>query len=341
MTRAPEETPTSTNDEPLVALGIRGALGGLLMGLANLVPGISGGTMLLAAGVYPGFIQAIAEVTTLKFKLRSLVLLAAIAGTAVLGILLLAGLMRSLVMEQRWVMYSIFIGLTLGGVPLVWKLARPASPGVVLGAIAAFAGMVVMQLGFGSDAAGGSASTLFLVLSGLAGASAMILPGVSGGYLLLLLGQYEVILGAIDTLKQGLVGRDVGLITESLTVVIPVGIGVVIGIVGVSNLLKWLLSRFEKPTLGTLLGLLFGAVVGLWPFQQPIEPVPGEVFEGVVLTAEAIAQLDVKDFALQRFDPSGGQAATALALVALGIGTTALVARVGSGGGEEDAATEG
>jgi len=332
MKSAPAHSSSPADGASLPVLGVRGALGGLLMGLANLVPGISGGTMLLAAGVYPAFIEAIAEVTTLKFRLRPLVLLAAIAGTAALGILLLAGVMRLLVIEQRWVMYSIFIGLTLGGVPLVWKLARPASPGVVGGAVAAFAGMVVMQLGLGGDGDGQSASTLFLVLSGLAGASAMILPGVSGGYLLLLLGQYEVILGAIDTLKQGLLGPDLGLVMKSMRVVFPVGIGVAIGIAGVSNLLRWLLARFEKPTLGALLGLLFGAVVGLWPFQQPIEPAAGDVFEGTVLTAEAAAELDVEDWRLEGFDPNPGQTAGALALVGLGIAATALVARVGANG---------
>ncbi len=334
--RAADSSPTPHDDPTghlsLPMLGLRGAIGGLLMGLANLVPGISGGTMLLAAGVYPGFIRAIADITTLKLRPRAILLLVAIAGTALVGILLLAGTMRSLVIEQRWVMYSLFIGLTLGGVPLVWRLARPASPAVFAGAAAAFAGMVAMQLGVGGSAAGGEASTTFLLMSGLAGASAMILPGVSGGYLLLLLGQYEVILGAIDTLKQGLLGGpDFALVLESMHVVVPVGIGVVVGIVGVSNLLRWLLDRFEKATLGALLGLLFGAVVGLWPFQAPVPPQPGDVIEGQVVTRENVAEIKIEDWQLVGFDPTAGQAAGALALVSLGIATTALVARLGGG----------
>lgn len=342
-----ESAPASEQDAPhehhydptagmsLPILCVRGAIGGVLMGLANLVPGISGGTMLLAAGVYPGFIRAIADLTTLKLRLRSFLLLGAIAGTAALGILLLAGLMRSLVIEQRWVMYSLFIGLTLGGVPLVWRLARPATPGVFVGAAVAFAGMVVMQLGLGDGLSGGNASTAFLLLSGLAGASAMILPGVSGGYLLLLLGQYEVILGAIDTLKRGLLGGpDPALVLASMGVVIPVGIGVVAGIVGVSNLLRWLLERFEKPTLGALLGLLFGAVVGLWPFAEPVAPQLGDVVDERVVTAENLSEIGVEDWKLVRFDPSPGQAAGALGLVALGIAVTALVARIGGDGDE-------
>ena len=326
--RAHSHDPTETM--PLPLLGIRGAIGGALMGLANLVPGISGGTMLLAAGVYTGFVTAIAEATTLKPRRRSVVLLASIAGTAVLGILLLAGPMRTLVIEHRWVMYSLFIGLTLGGVPLVLKLARQVSPSVLVGGALAFAGMVVMNLGLGDGANGGEASTVFLFASGLAGASAMILPGVSGGYLLLLLGQYEVILGAIDTLRQGLLGGpNLGVVIESMRVVVPVGVGVVVGIVGVSNLLRWFFDRFEKPTLGVLLGLLFGAVVGLWPFSEPVPPQPGDVIDGVVVTTLTAPEIDLEDWNLVAFDPTPGQALGALGLVVLGVGTTALIARVG------------
>jgi len=316
-------------------LGARCTIGGVLMGLANLVPGISGGTMLLAAGVYPAFINAIAELTTLRIRLRPVVTLAAIAGSAALAILLLAGAMKALVTEQRWAMYSLFIGLTLGGVPLVWRLARPATPGLWASAALSFALMVAMSLDAGSgDADAGSALLLFL--AGLAGASAMILPGVSGGYLLLLLGQYEPILGAIDDLKGGLLGRDgngfdPNLVAQALGVVVPVGVGVVLGIVGVSNLLKWLLVRFEKPTLGVLLGLLVGAVVGLYPFRAPTPPEAGHVHRGAVLSAEEAAQLAPKYWPLARFQPGPGQVAGSLALLLAGLGATLAVDRIGGG----------
>lgn len=332
MTSEQVESPISeeASASSVPSLVVRGGIGGVLMGLANLVPGISGGTMLLAAGVYPAFIAAIAEVTTLKFKPRSMILLAAIVGSAALAILLLAGLMRSLVIEQRFLMYSIFIGLTLGGLPLVWRLAKPVSPAVFIGGGASFMFMVAMQLGLGEGNSGGEASSLFLVLSGLAGASAMILPGVSGGYLLLLLGQYEVILGSIDTLKQGLLGGpDLDLVLDAMVVVIPVGIGVLIGVVGVSNLLRWLLDRYAKATLGALMGLLLGAVVGLWPFQQPVEPPVGSLVKGRVVTVESVKEIDPKDWPLVRFDPTAGQVATSLGLAIAGLVVTLGIARYG------------
>jgi putative membrane protein len=316
-------------------LVVRGAIGGALMGLANLVPGISGGTMLLAAGVYPSFIGGIAELTTLRFRPRSLILLASIVGTAVVAILLLAGTVKGLVEDHRWIMYSLFIGLTLGGIPLLWRMARPASPALWGGAAVAFSLMVVMA--FSSGGGDGEAGPRYLVvfLSGLAASSAMILPGVSGGYLLLLLGQYEAILGSVDQLKRGLLGdsdaglgADLALALDALHVMIPLGIGIVVGVVGVSNLLRWLLSRYEKATLGALLGLLLGAVVGLWPFQQGRPPEPGDVIKGRVVTEQNAAGFDPKQWPLARFDPSAGEAAAAVGLILAGLGTTLLIGRL-------------
>ncbi|MHC4817850.1 MAG: DUF368 domain-containing protein [Planctomycetota bacterium] len=272
----------------------RSALGGVLMGLANLVPGISGGTMLLATGVYTRFIEAVADVTTLKFRARSVLLLVLVGGTALLAIALLAGPVKALVENHRWVMYSLFIGLTLGGVPLVWRRARPATPTVWLGALAGFLAMALMA--FARTTGGDDGAWLLLVVAGIAGASAMILPGVSGAYLLLVLGQYETILGAVDQCKHGEFG-------DALPVMLPVAIGVVVGIAGVSNLMRWALKHREKATLGVLLGLLLGSVLGIWPFQEAVEAGASRVF----------------------FAPTAGQVAAALGLVALGFGLTVLI----------------
>jgi len=309
---------SSSDTSSRTLLIIRGTVGGCLMGLANLVPGISGGTMLLAAGVYPGFISAIAEVTTLRFRL-----------------LLLAGSVKDLVVDHRWIMYSLFIGLTLGGVPLVFRMARPVSTSTLLGAAGGFALMLVMAATRGAGTGGEGANMVLLFASGVAAASAMILPGISGGYLLLILGQYEAILGTIDQLKRGLLGdgagggSDFALVLDALTVVIPLGIGIVVGVVGVSNLLRWLLERYEKATLGALLGLLLGAVVGLWPFQEPRPPVPGETLKGRVVTIENAADFERDDWQLVSFEPSGREIATAAGLIAVGFGGTLLIGRLG------------
>jgi len=311
---------------------IRCVIGGVLMGLANLVPGISGGTMLLAAGVYPAFINGIAEVTTLKFRVQTLIKLAAIVAAAGIAIIAGAGFIKDLVIDHRWVMYAIFIGLTLGGAPVVWKLLRPANLAAWVSCLVGIAVMALMAFLQPGVSDGGDASYLLLFLSGLAGASAMILPGISGGYLLLILGQYIAILSAIEQAKTAVLGDggpDMAVLIDAMHVFVPVGVGVVVGVVGVSNLVRFLLDRYAKATLGLLMGLLLGAVLGLWPFQHSVEPQVGSVVKGRVVTAEQISEIDREDYPLETFSPSAGQIAAALALIGLGFGTTQLIARVG------------
>ena len=162
----------------------------------------------------------------------------------------------------------------------------------------------------------------------------MILPGISGGYLVLLLGQYAVILGAVDQVKIGLLGdssagvpADLGVAVEGLDVVIPVGIGVVLGVVVASNLLRWLLKDHERPTLGALLGLLLGAVVGLWPFRQGVLPAAGDLVNGVALTT---VDIHPADWPVEFFKPGVGQVLGAVALVGAGLAATLLIDRLGS-----------
>ena len=313
------------------ALVSRSMFGGVLMGLANLVPGISGGTMLLAAGIYPRFIDAVANITRFRFRFHSMLLLACVVGSAGLAILLLAGTLKDLVVDLRWVRYSLFIGLTLGGLPVVWRLARPASPRLVVSALAAFAVMVCLAILKATGAVGHSDSNfVMLVVAGLAGASAMILPGVSGGYLLLLLGQYVPILAGIDDFKTALKARDLGgLIDPALSVVLPVGVGVVVGVVLVGNLLQWLLHHYRKATLGALIGLLLGSTVGLWPFQSPVPPQVGDTIKGQIVTAESIADIEPDDWKTTYFQPSIAQAGGSLAILALGFTATLGIARIG------------
>jgi putative membrane protein len=298
MKQTEEQEPTAPG------LALRGSVGGVLMGLANLVPGISGGTMLLAAGVYPRFITAVAEVTTLRFRRRSLLLLAVVAIAALLALVLLAGPVKHLVTEYRWVMYSLFIGLTLGGVPLVWRMASPPTRALYGGAVIGFLLMALMAFGYEKGASGGGYALLFV--AGVAGAMAMVLPGVSGAYLLLVLGCYETILGALDQCKRGLAGEG-QLLLDAMHVVVPVGIGVAAGIVGISNLVRWALRRHEQTTLGILLGLLFGAVLGIWPFQEAVAAGEPRVY----------------------FTPTVLQVAAAVGLIAVGFSATRLIDRLG------------
>ncbi len=285
----------------------RAVAGGVLMGLANIVPGISGGTMLLAVGIYPRFIEAVADTTRLRLRLQPLLLLAVVAASGGLAILLLAGLLRDLVVDQRSIMYSAFIGLTLGGVPLVWRLGRPATRifwGGAAGGFAAMAGLALLQSG--PTATGLTSSGPFLLaVAGAGGAAAMILPGVSGAYLLLALGQYEPILGAIDQVLEGLSGLDAPAVMEAAGVLLPVLVGIAVGATLISNAVRFALRRFRQATLGALMGLLLGAVVGLWPFENPAFPAPLQAASSLAIAGAGFALTwSISRFGTTRTDPS-------------------------------------
>ena len=346
-TSAPTPSPApgaapSPNEPPVLTAGLlaRATAGGALMGLANLVPGISGGTMLLATGIYTRFVTAIAELSTLRLSRHAIFVMVSVIAAAGLAILLLAGPIKTLVVEHRWVMYSLFIGLTLGGVPIVWRLVGGMTRGAWVGAamgLVAMAALAMVQAA-GADDAIEREGFIFMVLAGIAGAGAMILPGLSGGYLLLLLGVYVPILAAVDALRQAATAGDTAaMLSPATTVLLPVGIGIVLGVVVVSNALRWLLRRFAKPTLGVLLGLLLGAVAGLWPFQAGIEPQPGDTLRGQTVRFEdgvphlhpSGRELRPDQYPTRFFTPAPGQVAGAVGLILLGCATTTLIGRLG------------
>lgn len=318
---------------PVPTLIVRGGIGGVLMGAANLVPGISGGTMLLAAGIYPQFIGAVSDVTRFRFKARSLLTLAVVGAAAAISVLGLAGIIKGLVLEQRWVMYSLFIGLTLGGVPMIWKLIGKPCPKTWIGAAVGFIAMALIALAQGSGlgaGAGDEGNLVMLFIGGLAGASAMILPGVSGGYLLLVLGQYVTLLSGIESFKEALKARDFSAAMDpALSVLLPIGIGVLVGVALVSNLLRWALEKQKAISLGLLLGLLLGAVVGLWPFREGVKPRVGDVIKGRTLTAETVDKVKPKDYPTVSYQPGAGRIGGAIGLVILGFAATSVVAWIG------------
>ena len=316
-----------------LGLAMRCAIGGVFMGLANLVPGISGGTMLLATGVYPEFVDSIAAITSLRWRLRVWVVAVCVAVPAVLAIGLCAGVVRDLVLDQRWIAYSLFIGLTLGGVPMLWRLVRPLRGGSMVACCVALAAMGVLVIAQDAMPAArdGGGGFIGLFIAAFAGAAAMLLPGVSGGYVLLLLGQYVPVLDAISTFTEAARAGDASALASASLPILVIGVGVVLGVVVVSNVVRWLLHRHRAVTLGALLGLLLGAVLGLWPFREPVPPAPGSWINGVLVESSAAAlEIPTRHWPTRAFNPSGGQLFAAVGLVVLGFGICWGVGRLGA-----------
>lgn len=332
---SPAETPPRPDETGGPTIWLRLLFGGMMMGLANLVPGISGGTMLVAAGVYRRFIEAVSTLSRLRLERDSLLTVLVVAVGVVAAVAGFAAIVSEALLHARWAMYALFIGLTLGGVPILWRSIRPGGVAVWCGGVAGAAAMVALAWLQGDDTGAGSVSSSLAVgIAGAAGAAAMILPGVSGAYLLLLLGQYRTILDAIREGAAAAAHADLDRLWTQMEVLVPFGLGVLLGLVIVSNLLRWLIRRFERATLGVLLGLLIGAPAGLYPFKQGVPPVAGDVVRGEVLTAASAEALLEKPRAWpeRRFAPGAGQVAGALGLVVVGFGATVAIGRLGREG---------
>ena len=320
------------NSSSVAIRTVRALIGGLLMGLANLVPGISGGTMLLAAGIYSEFIDAVSDISRLCWRRSSVLLVLLVGGAAFFGIALLAGPVRDLVLHHRWIMYCLFIGLTLGGIPALWRLARPASLTLWIGVFIGVSGMTALGIAQRSVATEGGVGGGFvpLILAGAAGAASMILPGISGGYLLLVLGQYVHILTAIEHAVDATLTADLGRLADPIFgVFLPVGLGILIGVALISNLLRYFLERYRPVTLGILLGLLSGIAIGLWPFQHAIEPPLGSTIHGDVVTPENLPRIDQSDWPVESFQPTRSQAVGGMLLTLSGAFVTFAISRLG------------
>lgn len=348
-------TEPSTPDEHVsfVRHVVRTVVGGFLMGLANLVPGISGGTMILAVGLYDRFIGAVADVTRLRLRLETLAFLGVLGLALVATVVTLAGPIVTAVTDYRWVAYSLFVGLTLGGVPELARRSRPFGPGVATAVAAGVGAMVLLAMGLTGTRLPETIPVFLLV--GAAAASSMILPGISGSYVLLILGVYDVVIGHLSPSAWR---ADAG---EAARIVGPVVVGAGLGIAILSNVLRALLARAPRVSHGALLGLLLGSVIGLWPFQRPVHPELaqretrkavamlvdgaggdairerwGAEFDDARLAelgerygARSGSELKTMGDALQFFTPGGVQIAVALGLLVLGFCTTLALGRWG------------
>ncbi len=326
----PEERPGAVYGYgPYPLLALRSAVGGIFLGLATVVHGIGGGIMLVAAGIYPYLIQSVADVTTLKLDRRALLVLSVVFGAAGLSIVLLGGLAQNAAAEIRWAVYSLDIGLILGGLFLNYSMLRPPTPASAIAAIAGFAiaiGLHVVQSG---DAHRTAEPTFALFAAGgFLAAVAVILPTVSGGYLLGLLGVHEPVRDAISALRGD------GALTAGAAfgTLLPFLLGWVLGIVLVSNLAKLLLVRYEKPVLGLLLGFLAGSLHGLWPFRRLVPFRGGDVLDGKVLTPFEAARIPQFRFRIEGYDPTTGEAVSAGVILLSGFLLMALLAKFGKKG---------
>lgn len=242
------------------------ALKGVAMGAADVVPGVSGGTIAFISGIYEELIDSINQINLKLFKtLKESGLQVAwkqVNGNFLLSLLLgigasvvsLAKLIRHLLENQPILIWSFFFGLVLASIIYVGKKITRWYIGTVF--LMLLGGVVAYYITTLSPQEA-EVTYPFVFLSGALAICAMILPGISGSFILLLLGMYKPVLDAIHF-------RDLGLIAVLMT-------GAVVGLLSFSRLLKWLFDHYENLTLAVLTGFIIGSLNKIWPWKEVIQ----------------------------------------------------------------------
>ncbi len=251
------------------------------MGVVEIVPGVSGGTMALVLGIYGELTNAIdATFAWIGRGLRRLLpgghaatrgvsppfsFLALLAVGMAAALLAGSHLVTELLNSALGPTYAFFCGLVLASVATPWRLMERRGPVEVVVILCA---AVVSFVAVGLRAAEPGVPALpFLLVSGALAAVVLVLPGVSGSFVLLALGPYEYVMERVRGLTAGEIG-------ESALPLAVFGIGVVLGLATVTRLITWLLARHRSPTLAALTGLMLGSLRALLPFYREGQSVP-------------------------------------------------------------------
>jgi len=239
---------------------------GFCMGIADLIPGVSGGTIAFICGIYDRLIDGIKrfDLETLRLVCRRdlraawqrvpVLFFVPLGLGLVAAVLGLSRLLDSLFETHPVQLWSFFFGLILGSIGILYAETRPWRPrdpvAFLLAAVAAF--FVV-----GIDAIQTPATSGYLFLAGCIAISAMILPGISGSYILVILGKYQQVLDAVNE-------RDIVALGAFFA-------GMIVGVLSLVRVVSWLLHRFRQVTMVALTGIMAGALRTVWPWKRTVE----------------------------------------------------------------------
>lgn len=240
----------------------------MVIGIANIIPGVSGGTMMVSMGIYDKLIHCVTHLFS-EFK-KSLAFLLPIAlgmGIAIVG--------SSFGLEYLFATFPIqtnllFIGLILGGLPAIWKNVKgnKVKPGHIVAGLLFFAlvvGMAIMgeSEGNAADLSFGLVNVLKLFGVGVVAAATMVIPGVSGSMMLLLMGYYNPIINSINDFFRSLAARDMDGILRGFGILVPFGIGVIVGIFLIAKLIEIIFEKCPLYAYWAIIGLIVASPIAI------------------------------------------------------------------------------
>jgi len=242
------------------------ALKGFAMGAANVIPGVSGGTIALITGIFERLILAIKSFDAVAIKLfftgkikdfikhTDLYFLISVFFGMIVSVVSLAKLLEFLFATYPVFVWSFFFGLILASVYYVGKTIEKWKISVIITFIigAAFAVLISML-----NPATQNDSFWYLIICGVVAICSMILPGLSGSFVLILLGNYELVM------IQAVSNFD-------FHILIPVAIGAVVGLIAFSHILSWIFKKYKDQTIAILTGFILGSLSILWPWKDAI-----------------------------------------------------------------------
>ena len=252
-------------------------LKGMAMGAADVVPGVSGGTIAFISGIYQELIDSINNISLSFFKvwkneglktawhkINGSFLLALILGIAI-SILSLAKVITYLLKNEPIAVWSFFFGLVVASIGLIGQQIKNWNLKSMLALVLSTAISYYITI---AEPFASPESNFYLFISGFIAIIAMILPGVSGAFILLLMGSYEVVMRIINQFREGILKGNFELLGQALLKIMIFGFGAILGLKLFSKVLHWMFERHKILTLSVLVGFMIGSLNKVWPWKE-------------------------------------------------------------------------
>lgn len=264
-------------------------LKGAVIGVANIIPGVSGGTMMVSMGIYDKLILLLTHIIK-RFK-EAVKFLTPIAIGMVLAIALLSKAITFMFDNIPLQTTLLFIGLIVGGLPAIYGKVKDKK--INTASVIAF--LVFFCVVVGLSMLGESENTadvtlsfgniVKLFLAGMVAAATMVIPGVSGSMIMMLMGYYTVIIGTISDLLSALHPFDMNAILQCCGVLVPFGCGIVVGVVIVAKLIEFVLKRYEQIAYWAIIGLIVASPIAILIMMGSVSITVMSVLTGIIMLA--------------------------------------------------------
>ena len=298
-------------------------LKGIAMGAADVVPGVSGGTIAFITGIYEELIDTInkidfnvikiAKQKGIKYAWQSINgnFLAALFVGITISIISLAKGIKWMLHNEPILLWSFFFGLVLASILYVGKQIKTFNFNIILAIIISSIASYFLTR---AEPFTSPESPFYLLFCGFVAIIAMILPGVSGAFILLILGAYQTTIDTINDLAQGLITRDFNLFKEAFINFLMLAIGAILGLKIFSKILNWLFKNHKDLTLAMLTGFMIGSLNKIWPWKKVLTWRINSKGLSVPLTEESISPVNFE-----------GDNQLVFALILIGIGVVVIL----------------